>query len=525
MHKRNAVAHEAGMVVTGARPGESAGKRELFTENTTSVLVFENGGVIRLGTDVIVGQLLFLTHRESKREVVAQVIGKQRFHAGSPYIELEFTEAAQNFWGVEFPARPAPKVAETAARPAAAIAPASQPALTHTFTSTPAPVTKGAVPAAVAPTAPALDTELLYVLEEAMEEPDLAAAPSAEEVERLRLEVEALRVELQSLKQAPTAVRSNGSGNELLNTNAPSEAVSAPLLTETKAAEPAESPKIAEFSAQDLLPRVALDFSRADEAIERNEKAERKSERKGERKTGKAGGGKTLTVALLAAMLLAAATGLAWYKHWLPQLGRAKASPSSAATPAPLAPAKERQKTTASPADANSSAGASQTIASETAAGGKDAENTLAATDAASAAEVAADRKPYRDPTQPTIREKAQNARAVAGRGNERAANRLDAVDVAVPEGGATVAPKLLHSVRAMPPPEAVRGFVTGNVNLDAVVDASGHVSSMKVLSGPAPLRSAAMDALRQYRYEPAKQNGRAVAAHINVTVQFWYEP
>jgi TonB family protein len=531
MHKRNAVAHEAGVVVTGARPGESPGKRELFTENTTSVLVFENGGVIRLGTDVIVGQLLFLTHRESKQEVVAQVIAKQRFHAGSPYIELEFTEAARNFWGVEFPARPAPKVAETSARPEASIAPRSEPALTHTITPAPAPAqaaTTGVAPTAPVPTAPALDAELLYVLEEAMEEPDgRTAAPSAEEVERLRLEVEALRVELQSLRQAPIAVRSNGSGKELLNTNTPSEAVSAPPLAEAKAPkEPAESAERAEFSAQDLLPPVALDFSRADKAIEQSEKAERNSERKGGRQTGKASGGKTLTLGLLAAVLLASATGLAWYQHWLPRLGRAIASPSRAATPAPVAPAKDGQNTSATPADANSTTGTSQTTSAETAAGDKDAQNTVPATDAVLAPEGASDRKPYRDPAQPRSREQTGNSRTVAGRGDERAANKLEAVDVAVvPEGGATVPPKLLHSVRAMPPPEAVREFVTGNVNLDAVVDASGHVSSMKVLSGPTPLRSAAMNALRQYRYEPAKQNGRAVATHINVTVQFWYEP
>jgi len=557
--KRNAVAHETAVTVAGARPGESAGRRELFTENTTSVLVFENGGVIRLGTDVIVGQLLFLTHRESKQEVVAQVTGKQRFHAGSPYIEMEFTEATPGFWGVEFPAKPLPEGAVTPARPAATRtldlaptpAPARAPDLAPNLVLTPAqtPEQTGALtpPAATDSEAPAAaDAELMYVLEEAVEEPGEApAARSAEEVERLRQEVETLRVQLQSLKQAVGAegnstrgdgggrgkaaevpARSNGTRNELLDVNAPSEAPSTPpVRAEEHGEEPTQPATKREFAAQDLLPAVALDFSRADEAIERSVKAERKSERKGALKTGKAGGGKTLTVALLAAVLLAAATGVAWYKHWLPQLGRAKASPSSAARPAPVAPA-DGPKASVTPADANGAAGTSQTTAAETVAGGKDAPSVVPATDAAAGAEAAAEPKTYRDPTRLTIPEKAGNSRIVAGRGNTRAANKLEAAEVAVaPEGGATVPPKLLQSVRAMPPPEAVRGFVTGNVNLDAVVDASGHVSSMKVLSGPAALRNAAMDALKQYRYEPARQNGRAVSAHVNVTVQFWYEP
>lgn len=561
--KRNAVAHETAVTVAGARPGESAGRRELFTENTTSVLVFENGGVIRLGTDVIVGQLLFLTHRESKREVVAQVTGKQRFHAGSPYIELEFTEAAPGFWDVEFPAKPLPEVAERPGRPAAKrtpdrpptlapavptdlpLTPARTPKQTAGLTP-PAPTDSEAPATATVAPAAAADAELLYVLQEPLEEPGEApAVRSAEEVERLRQEVETLRVQLQSLKQAvgtegssaradgggmgngaEVPARSDGTRNELSDVNAPSEAPSTPVRAEEHGEEPMQPAAKREFAAQDLLPAVALDFSRADEAIERSAKAERKSERKGARQTGKAGGGKTLTVALLAAVLLAAATGVAWYKHWLPQLGRAKASPSSAATPVPVAPANNGPKANVTPADAHSTAGTTQTTAAESVAGSKDEPSAVPATDAAPAAAAAAEPKVFRDPTRPTIREKAGNSRTVAGRGNERPATNLQAVEVAVaPEGGATVPPKLLQSVRAMPPPEAVRGFVTGNVNLDAVVDPSGHVSSMKVLSGPAALRSAAIAALKQYRYEPAKQNGRAVPAHVNVTVQFWYEP
>ena len=33
------------------------------------------------------------------------------------------------------------------------------------------------------------------------------------------------------------------------------------------------------------------------------------------------------------------------------------------------------------------------------------------------------------------------------------------------------------------------------------------------------------MDALKQYRYEPATQRGKPVADHITVTIKFWFEP
>src|SRR5690242_19877672 len=44
--KVNAVAHEVQVRATGARPGDFAGGRELFTESTGTVLVFEKGAVI-----------------------------------------------------------------------------------------------------------------------------------------------------------------------------------------------------------------------------------------------------------------------------------------------------------------------------------------------------------------------------------------------------------------------------------------------------------------------------------------------
>jgi TonB family protein len=65
----------------------------------------------------------------------------------------------------------------------------------------------------------------------------------------------------------------------------------------------------------------------------------------------------------------------------------------------------------------------------------------------------------------------------------------------------------------------------TAIVTLNALVDSSGHVKSMKVLSGPASLREAAISALKQYRYAPARQLGKPVPAHVTVTINFLFEP
>ncbi len=103
---KNPVAHEVPVIATGARPGESGSQRELFTEEASTVLVFENGGVIRLSAAVTVGQLLFLTNKGTNREVVAQVMRKRDFRPTSCYAEVEFSEPSPGFWGIEFPEMP-----------------------------------------------------------------------------------------------------------------------------------------------------------------------------------------------------------------------------------------------------------------------------------------------------------------------------------------------------------------------------------------------------------------------------------
>src|SRR5258708_7896097 len=101
--RANPVALEVPVSVAGARPVSSNDKRELFTEETATVLVFKDGAVIQLSAAVAVGQLLFLTEKRWKKEVVCQVVHKRSHRPTSCFVELEFTEPQENFWGVSFP--------------------------------------------------------------------------------------------------------------------------------------------------------------------------------------------------------------------------------------------------------------------------------------------------------------------------------------------------------------------------------------------------------------------------------------
>jgi protein TonB len=119
------VALEVPVSVNGARTVEGTEKREPFSENTKTVLVFGNGAVIRLTSSVAPGQLLFLTNDKTKKEVVCQVVKSKNYRNVSGYVELEFTEPVVGFWGMRFPtdrigSQPAPVAAGPVLVPAAA---------------------------------------------------------------------------------------------------------------------------------------------------------------------------------------------------------------------------------------------------------------------------------------------------------------------------------------------------------------------------------------------------------------------
>jgi hypothetical protein len=296
--KTNMVAQEVRVKATGAHPGKSAAERELFIEETTSVLVFENGGVIRLSAAVAPGQLLFLTNGESKREVVAQVKRKRTYRPTSCYVELEFVEPAPRFWGMEFSAAAAllpkdPQEAEAAALVTSAEATADEP-------GEPPP------------------------------------APTVEEVQALKREVEALQDRLKlmqmpaaseqapALAPVPAAVPDASPApavGDVPSTESSSNSTSdeAPGVAFTAKSLPIEHDSVpAQLTAaeQMLLPKPSLDFAMS------LPKARRSPRARGNFTPSFRGG--ALRLALLTTALVITATGAAWYKHWIPWKSAAK---------------------------------------------------------------------------------------------------------------------------------------------------------------------------------------------------------
>lgn len=90
-----------------------------------------------------------------------------------------------------------------------------------------------------------------------------------------------------------------------------------------------------------------------------------------------------------------------------------------------------------------------------------------------------------------------------------------------LPVGGDVTPAKLLSSVAPVYSSIARSQHVTGDVKVDALINENGRVTSTKVISGPTLLHQAAIDAVRQWKYQPATLDGKPVPMHLTVTLQF----
>jgi TonB family protein len=476
------VAVEISVTATGAKPPEGTGERQLFTEETSTVLVLPDGAVIRLAAAVTQSQLIFLTNNTTKREVVCQVLRKRSYRPTSCYVELQFTEAVADFWGVDF-------------------------------------LTEETVSAGAAGSE---TQEEVAAAEAIVEEPAVAvAAPSDKEVLQLREEVEALRNQLQSLlvkkeepavapaapkidiSQAVQIARDLAEGSE---TKAKSE------KKKEVAGDGAESE---EDSMEHLLPEVELDFSQVPTKMQDKGLAG---------PNGKAplvGTGKFLRVGVLALVLAGILVG-AWYENWLPILKRSAEPVAAANAGEVVAKPVKAGGASATPAvnSVNGNAAGSAAGTKEVNSGGADS-----SADAPEAVKVE-----NSENNSAAARKNSETKDATGKSFKKRGAEKTDAKPAeVVPDASAdsaVIAPaKLVQPVNPVYPPEAMRNYITGDVKLDAVVEADGRMGAMSVLSGPAPLRAAAMEALKKYKYAPAMQNGKGVASRVKVTIKFWFDP
>jgi protein TonB len=87
--------------------------------------------------------------------------------------------------------------------------------------------------------------------------------------------------------------------------------------------------------------------------------------------------------------------------------------------------------------------------------------------------------------------------------------------------GGHIKAPKLILNVPPVYPPLAVSARVQGSLLVEAEVGPDGRVVAARVLRGMPLLDAAALEAVRQWRYQPLLLNGEPTGFILSVTVVF----
>jgi TonB family protein len=570
--RANPVALEVPVSVAGARPVASKDKRELFTEETATVLVFKDGAVIQLSAAVAVGQLLFLTDKRSKKEVVCQVVHKRSHRPTSCFVELEFTEPEENFWGVSFakqedsaqipPVAEAVEAEETTEddRGEAVAAPKSEDvaqlkdevaalkAQLQELQGKQSSEDKEAVARRLAEAeASARSAAEIEARQKAEDEArKKAERAKAEAVPWSASEIEAAqKVEDEARKKAERAKADGGSAPATIGMRLPSAAAgqaqpAAPAPGTHDEATPAHKEEIDPLEV--LLPKPALDFSRVPKNVDPNDPFNIYRPAR-----DRAGKREILVGAAVLAVVIVAGVG-AWYKNLLPFLHRApKASVSADAGEAakPVSTASGAHGTGAENGAGVSASNSGPSVTSVTPEPARPAVSGLTTTPSAAPPVIAPIVSPgIESPVERAAVAEKPGTKAAGsvktgagkpaaekpGKHHGKAQTSGESAPVpAAPEVSVSDQPilpaKLLRAVQPMYPPDAMRSYITGDVRIEAEVDKQGRVGAMKVLLGPAQFRQAAMDALRQYEYAPATQGGKPVASKVTVTIKFWFDP
>ncbi|HME59518.1 MAG TPA: energy transducer TonB [Terracidiphilus sp.] len=87
--------------------------------------------------------------------------------------------------------------------------------------------------------------------------------------------------------------------------------------------------------------------------------------------------------------------------------------------------------------------------------------------------------------------------------------------------GGNVQAARLVNKVQPLYPPLARQTRISGTVKLHAIIGKDGSVQQLQMVSGHPLLVQAALDAVKQWRYQPTLLNGEPVEVDTEIDVIF----
>lgn len=501
-----AQAREVPVVLKGAHDADESGKRELFTENATTVLVFENGAVLHLRSKLAVGQTVFIHNAQNGREVLCKVLEAPE-QGGLGLTDLEFTAAVPDFWDANSHDAAEPAGADSQDSPAAdqqneSHVPSGKPgddslammletASKIDVRSMTAPNKESGVPDSRSP----LREELMAAHEMA---PDASAAPASVPVPDFEP-----AATTNSPAAEPTGEQIDAALKQM------SGAAPAPAQLDPMEPEPPPDEK-------HLAALMARDARLAKFAAFKEKQAQQAQKDGGAKEAGKEGSddeegaaeskpklavmemslvdrlttGKNATYSTIAVgVLVVVAFGVIWHSI-RGSFVHPSQPPTAVAPTQPMPPAPATIGTnpaTASPATSRA------TVPTET-------------------------RQPSATPSRPSRAETetAPNPEAAgdadaASRRHRRTATSGDAIEPA----------EVLSQPQPTLPLWAVGLQVDGVVKLDALIDEKGNVAETRVLSGPRALQREAERAIGLWVFEPARADGKAIPSHLTLSVGF----
>jgi len=575
--RADAVSLEVPVKVHGSRLTEVvrgiAPNTEPFAEQTTTMIVFPQGGVLRMSTAVGVGQMLVLTNLNSRQDAICRVVKVRTFSNLQGYVEVEFTHAQPGYWGMQFPSGgsapqtkgavsvpPVERQAELKEKTAADISWAPAPPAAKPFDTPPASEIR---PDSALPPTPVFvpPTRPVSAFINIGSQEDVQASASATVTTRAG---------------APFEIRQEGPA-------AATPKISAPV--DLPAAPPSLPPSTLSMSELRGDEQAAPDSSGIDSQVAVEEQQESSMGGVGHSENahstfGSLSGGASLDsetvtsekaaqshpnwalVGLSVAALLAIIAGGFFYWHsrtashsTAMETNASSASQIAAASNAgQSAPSHTEQAVfPPSPQPIASSAPSNDIVAPVSAPSRSPSPNKNSTPPPARQPAVS-ERPAVPSSAPPTMMAQPVNAHPMASPRTDASqaidAPSLEAIpasgsadsgavpgiigsnsaapappevkpEAAIKVGGQVTEPVLVSKVAPVYPVIAKEAGITGDIVIKTNLDKNGNVIHMEVVSGPSMLRQPALEALRRWKYKPSTLNGEPVPVTILVTLKF----
>jgi TonB family protein len=544
---------EVPVIVQGAKNVDGTDRRELFTENAKTTLVFDNGAVLNLQWKVTVGQIVFLHNELNKKEVLCHVMDAPK-EGQSGATELQFTTFNPEFWHVpgEAPTPsaqiPAPVETPVPQQPVQAVeeAPATQesvqaveekPAAQEPTQASPddsldmmrgsagqvtmQPIREELVPAhEMVPTPSFVEAAAAAESEAAPE-----IAPGAESSEPSGADIDAA---LRQMSAAPHAAASpeTADGAPRADGDADPEHVkseanlAALMARDARLAKYAaiKEQQVAKIQRETAAKENPLGAPVADAANEPVEEVVPKIPLSERLTTGKNATYTTIAAGFLVVIALGFVANALRGVFFPPNATRPVAAVVKPKTPPAAKPG--------SPAAASAvGATASAKTASPSHASPAAAAPSSSARSAASAPEAIS------GPHAVDLPVPAVPVRKVAAARPSAEGDTADTEDSASaeskhrkstePDASGNAPARILSQPQPTFPAWAKSLDLDGVVTLDAVIDEKGNIAQTKVLSGPRQLQHSAEQAVGLWEFAPAQSGGKPTSSHLTLTVEF----